>query len=141
MELDSLTKDGSGAILVRSDIDFDNHSIFNAPDLGRNARHFLSGSRNHPRPGQLRGEPTLSPLRTSRLSQRRWIILVLGMGGGGELSITDDVDFGGFDALNIGEAELDSLSQGRLLGRSPLRASSSSPPPQIFTLQVTNKRT
>ena len=36
--------------------------------------------------------------------------LVLGMGSGGP-PFTADVDFGGFDALNIGEAEIDSLAK------------------------------
>ena len=54
LELDSLTKDGSGAIQVNSDVDFNNHSIFNAPDLGGTPVTSFGGSRNHPGSGQLR---------------------------------------------------------------------------------------
>ena len=108
VELDSLTKDGPGAIQVNSDVDFNNHLIFNAPDLGGTPVTSLAGVAITLDPANF-GNNLPITIEDAQALAEAVDNLVLGMGGGGELSVTANVDFGGFDALQIGELELDSL--------------------------------
>ena len=105
IELDSLTKDGVGAIVVNDDIDMNNHRILNVAGLG--GTNVLDGASVTLDPANFGNNLPVSIIDVQALADAI-DDLVLGVGGGQPV-ITADVDFGGFDALDVGDVVLDAL--------------------------------
>ena len=105
MELGSLTKDGSGAIDVNDDIDMNNHRILNVAGLG--GANILAGTAVTLDPSNFGNNIPISIANVQAFADAV-DDLVLGMESGGP-PFTADVDFGGFDALDVGDVVLDAL--------------------------------